>query len=121
MKIIWFDNDLPDGNQHRGDRAIVKTWVREHEEEVHDVSHLVGESEMEAVKIITGDQEVNSEGKVTLQTLELHFVKGLILIERVVEVQEPGSYTTKSASTQLGYLEAPHSGYGCRSPTPKKK
>jgi len=121
MDIVWFDNGLREGDRSTNEKLLVRAWVRDHEEEIHGLSRLVEESEIEAVKIITGDQKINSEGKVTLCTLELHFMKGLILIERVVEVQEPGSYTTKSTSTQLGYLEAPHSGDGCCSPRPKKK
>ncbi len=121
MDIVWFDNDLTDGDHIKKDRALVRAWARDHEEEINGFSHLAEESEMEAVRIVTGDQKVNSEGKVTICTLELHFMKDLILIERVVEVQEPGSYTTKSTSTQLGYLKAPHFGDDCCSPRPKKK
>lgn len=119
MKIVWFD-DVP-GAGNPKDRATAKAWVRDNGEEIHGISHLVEESEMEAVKILKGDQEIDGEGKITLSTLELHFMKGLIVIERVVEVQEPGSYTTKSTSTQLGYLDAPCCGDGCCAPSPKEK
>ena len=121
MRIVWFDNEAPEGCNLKKDRATVKAWVRDNDDMLHGIAHLVEETEMEVVKILAGDQETNNEGKVTLRTLELHFMKGLIVIERVVEVQETGSFTTKSTSTQVGYLDAPCCGDDCCSPSPKEK
>lgn len=103
------------------DRATVKAWVRDNDDMLHGIAHLVEETEMEAVKILAGEQGTNNEGKVMLHTLELHFMKGLVVIERVVEVQEPGSFTTKSTSTQIGYLDACCCRDDCCCPSPKEK
>jgi len=102
-------------------KALVKVWVGENEGEIHALSHLVNENELEAVKVLDGEQDTDGQGRVTLTTLELHFLKDLILIERVVEAQEPGSYTTTSESTQLGYMTPPACGDVCRDPSPKEK
>jgi len=121
MRIVWFDNEAPEGCNLKKDKATVKAWARDNDDVIHGIIHLVEETEMEAVKILAGEQGANNEGKVMLRTLELHFMKGLVVIERVVEVQEPGSFTTKSTSTQIGYLDACCSGDDCCCPRPKEK
>ena len=121
MNVVWFGNGLPGGEAPGKHRAIVEDYARENAEEIHELSHLAGESEIEIVKIIEGAQEIDGAGKVTLRTLELHFMKDLVLIERVIEVQGRGSYTTESSSTQLGYLEIPCSEDSCPCLNPKEK
>jgi hypothetical protein len=121
LKMVWFENELPGGENPEKFKTQVKAYSRENEEEIHELLHFAGESEIELVKILNGSQEMDSEGRVTLRTVELHFMKDLILIERVVEVQEPGSYDTRSTSTQLGYLDLPCCADDCCTPTPQRK
>lgn len=120
MDITWLDSELP-GASLRKDRSLVGSWLKEHREEVHGLCHLVEEMEIEAVRILSGEQETDEEGRVTLRTLEVHFMKGIVLVERVVEVQLPGSYSREITSTQLGYLEPLPCSDECCGPPPKKK
>jgi hypothetical protein len=122
MKITWFDKATPhDMTDPERDRKLVKGWVKDHEEELHEIYHLANDSEMEAVKVITGDQEIDKRGRITLHTLELHFMKDLVLVLRAVEVQDSDSYTTRRTATQLGYLGMPSCGDDCGGSRPITK
>jgi len=108
MKINWFDNTNQDNKTNPArDRALVKDWVKNHEEELHEIFHLANDNEMEAVKVIDGDQEIDRGGRIILRTLEFHFMKELIVVLRTEETQDSGAYTMKKTATQLGYLEIP--------------
>lgn len=122
MKITWFDKTPPhDMAEADRDKALIKDWVKSHEEELHEIYHLANDSEMEAVKIINGDQEIDEGGRITLRTLELHFMKDLVLVLRTIEVQDPGSYTTRRTATQLGYLGMPRCEDDCDGSKPSTK
>jgi hypothetical protein len=114
LRITWFDDSHPDKPGPGEDRQLIKDWVKNNREDLLDIAKFANENEVEAVRIISGDQETNEDGRITLRTLELHFIRGLILILKTMEIQEPGSFESKRLANQLGYLEMPHQEEGAR-------
>jgi hypothetical protein len=108
MKITWFDTAATDGKiDPDRDRTLVNGWVKDNQKELHEIHHLAMDHEIEAVKIIAGNQKIDKGGRIIIGALELHFLKDLILALRTVEIQDPGSYKTRRTATQLGYIEVP--------------
>jgi len=99
IKIVWLNGT----GSSRKERATITAWIRSHGDEVRELYHYADGHEIEAVKILWGDQETRPE-KVTIQTLELKFMKNLALVLKAVESQVPGSFAMSRTETQLGYL-----------------
>lgn len=108
MEIVWLDL-LFEGNvtDIERDQERVRVWISENEAEFHKLLHLAEEMEVEVIRVIEGEQEVDTAGVITLRTLELHFMSNIVLVLRSEEVQQRGSPKTSKATVQLGYVIPP--------------
>lgn len=110
-RIIWLRGKENAGSSSR-ERAAIRGWINAHGDEFHAIYHFSEGNDVETTKIIQGDQEIGSSGKITIRTLELRFLKGVVLAVRALEEQDPGSPAMRRTATQLGYIE-PSCNNGC--------
>jgi hypothetical protein len=95
MKIFWFDDASPGD---RTQRTAIEEWVSEHREEIHAIHHFVSENEIEALRIISGEQVKDAAGWISIKTIELHFYCNLLLIVRTEERQDPDRFLGKTSA-----------------------
>lgn len=84
--LQWFDT--AESAVHKGNLQNIEEWVKANIDNIHDIFHYVGDSEIEASKIIDGKQEKDGEGNIKISSYELYFFSNLMLIVYSEETQD---------------------------------
>jgi len=104
LKVEWFESE---GSIPAKEISLINDWLDKNAEAIHDIYHLVQEYEMEVVKIIDGNQETESDGRIRITSYDLYFVIDAILVVKSEEIQYPDRLESSRSLRYLAKVEIP--------------